>query len=145
MDSDFRVDIGEIFKSLDTADVVSMYFPLIGKTLLVDRRRDALDGPMVKVVPMASSVEDRFKSLRKLRPGLPVPQTIAVIPWPKYVASLRRLGIWEHIERSFQEEGQSHVLESCARAYEELSSLERAELRRALNGEQYRSLWESGQ
>ncbi len=145
MDSDFRVDIGEIFKSLDTADVVSLYFPLIGKTLLVDRRRDALEGPMVKVVPMADSVEDRFKSLKRLRPGLPVPQTIAVIPWPKYVASLRRLGIWEHIVQSFQREGQSHVLESCARAFEELSSLERAELHRALSGEQYRTLWESAQ
>ena len=144
MDSDFSVDIGEIFKSLDTADVVSLYFPLLRKTLLLDRRRDSLDGPMVKVVPMAESIEDRFKSLKKMRPGLPVPQTIAVIPWPKYVASLRRLGVWEHVLEGFRKDGQFQALEACGHALDELIALEKAELTQALAASgRYRSLWES--
>ncbi|MBI4297290.1 MAG: hypothetical protein HY676_02025 [Chloroflexi bacterium] len=143
MDSDFRVDMGEIFKSLDAADVVAMYFPLLRKTLLLDRRRDPVEGPLVKVVPMAGSIEDRFRALKELRPGLPVPQSLAVIPWPKYVVSLRRLGIWDCILERFRREGQPQALDACAQAYKELSTLEWIEVRQAIAGQQYRSLWQS--
>lgn len=144
MDSDFRVDLDEIMNNLNTAQVVAIYFPILGKTLLLDRRIDPVEGPLVKVVPMAGSVEERFRSLRRLRPGLPIPKSIAIIPWPKYVASLRRLGIWDRIVERFCKDKQPQAVEACQGAYEEISRLEREELRDAIAGKRFHSLWERG-
>ena len=88
MDSDFRIDIGEVQRAIDVGDITALYFPLLRKTLLMDTRTTGVDGPMIKVVPMASSPEERFRDLVRMRPRLPKPESINIVPWPKYVASL---------------------------------------------------------
>ncbi len=94
MDSDFSVNIREIMRNIDSADVLTIYFPIIRRTLLVDTRADSAEGPLVRVVPMVNSVEERFRSLKKLRPQFPRPESITLVPWPKYVRSMESLGIW---------------------------------------------------
>ena len=68
MTEEFGVDLDEVFKVIDAADVLVVRFHLIDKRLLVDFRRNANTGPLVKVVPRAESVEDRFRSIKRLRP-----------------------------------------------------------------------------
>ena len=41
--------------------------------LLVDFRANANTGPLLKVVARAESVEDRFRSIKRLRPEFAVP------------------------------------------------------------------------
>src|SRR3989337_395317 len=101
MDSDFRIDIGEVKRAIDYGEIIALYFPLLRKTLLMDSRTTPVDGPMIRVVPMASSAEERFRELVRMRPRLPTPESINIIPWPKYVASLPRMGVWDHIVRRF--------------------------------------------
>ena len=103
MDSDFRIDIGEVQRAIDVGEITALYFPLLRKTLLMDTRTTGVDGPMIKVVPMASSPEERFRDLVRMRPRLPKPESINIVPWPKYVASLVRLEVWDHIVRRFLE------------------------------------------
>ena len=143
MDSDFRIDIGEVQRAIDVGEITALYFPLLRKTLLMDTRTTGVDGPMIKVVPMASSPEERFRDLVRMRPRLPKPESINIVPWPKYVASLVRLEVWDHIVRRFLEIGPPEIVKRCEECLEELKQMEREELRRAITGEKYETLWDA--
>src|SRR3970282_1144292 len=105
MDSDFRIDIGEVKRAIDYGEIIALYFPLLRKTLLMDSRTTPVDGPMIRVVPMASSAEERFRELVRMRPRLPKPESINIVPWPKYVGSLVRADVWDRIVRRYAEIG----------------------------------------
>jgi hypothetical protein len=141
MDSDFQIDISEVNRAIDAGELIALYFPLLRRTLLMDTRSNDLDGPLIKVVPMASSPEERFRTLRQLRPRFPRPDSITIIPWAKYVASLDRLGVWEHIVRRFAEAGDPALVRQCQTCFRELADAERTEIRRAIRGENYETLW----
>jgi len=143
MDSDFRIDISEVNRAIDLGDIVAMYFPLLRKTLLMDTRTTPLDGPMIKVVPMASSAEERFREIVRMRPRLPKPESINIIPWPKYVTSLASMGVWDHIVRRFLEIGPPEVVRQCEACLRELKGFEREEIRRAITGDNYETLWDA--
>ena len=143
MDSDFRIDIGEVRRAIDTGEIMALYFPLLRKTLLMDTRTTPVDAPMIKVVPMASSPEERFRELVRMRPRLPKPESISIIPWPKYVDSLVRLEVWDHIVRRFLEIGPPDVVRRCEDCLKELRKAEREEIRRAISGENYETLWDA--
>jgi len=142
MNSDFGMDIGEILRNVDSAEVLAIYFPVLRKTLLVDTRYDDVEGPLVKVVPMAGSVEERIRNLRRMRPRFDRPHTITVMPWPKYVGSLDRLGILNRLVQRFHHSGHSLAAEACQKAYLELMATERQELLHAITGEGYNAIWQ---
>ena len=98
---------------------------------------------MVKIVDMVATPEERFRSLRRLRPRFPKPESLTLIPWPKYVQSLVSLGMWEHVVARFVNLGFPDTVRECEACLEELTALEKEEIRRALSGENYKSLWES--
>jgi hypothetical protein len=133
--------VSEVNRNLDIAEVVALYFPLLRKTLLMDLRASDVDGPMIRVVPMANTPEERFQSLLKMRPRFGRPDSITIIPWPKYVTSLVELGIWEHILRRYADAGSPQMVRECDKAYAELAKLEREEVRRAIVGENYETIW----
>ncbi len=128
-------------KNIEVADVVALYFPLLRKTLLMDLRTSDVDGPMIRVVPMANTPEERFQSLRKMRPRFGRPDSITIIPWPKYVQSLVDLGIWERIIRRFSDTGSAASVRQAGRCLTELEQLEREEGHRAITGENYETIW----
>ncbi len=143
MDFDFQVDLKEMANSLDTADVVALYFPLLRKTLIIDARSSAVDAPMVKIVEMVGTAEERFRSLRRLRPRFPRPESLTLIPWPKYVSSLVGLGMWDHVVTRFINLGFPDTVRDCEASLETLTKLEKEEVDRALKGENYKSMWEA--
>ena len=141
LDSDYRIDVSEVNRNIDVADVIALYFPLLRKTLLMDLRTSDVDGPMIRVVPMANTPEERFQSLLKMRPRFGRPDSITIIPWPKYIASLVDLGIWERIVRRYAETGSAQTVRDCDKCHGELTKLEREEIRRAIVGENYETIW----
>ncbi len=143
MDSDFRIDIGEVCRAMDLGEIIALYFPLLRKTLLMDTRTNADDGPMIKVVPMASSPEERFRELIRMRPRFPKPESISIVPWPKYVHSLVDTGVWDRIVRRFLEIGPPQIVRDCEACLMELYAVEREEIRRAISGENYETLWDA--
>ena len=46
MDGDFRVNLEELLRKIDNAEVISIYFPLLRKTILVDTRF-TMEDPLV--------------------------------------------------------------------------------------------------
>ena len=80
---DYGLDLDEVSRVIDAADVLVVRFAILDKRLLIDARTNETDGPLIAVVPRAQSVEDRFKSLKKLRPLFPLPEKIMSFMWPR--------------------------------------------------------------
>ena len=70
MDNAFNLSSGKIIRALAEAEVMSIFFPRVGKALIVDTRHDADHGPVVLMDDMVGSAEERLQSVRRLRTGI---------------------------------------------------------------------------
>jgi hypothetical protein len=142
MDNDFFLDYDEIIKTVRNAEVITFRFVVVSQRLLIDNRHSEIDAPLVKLVPRASSVEERFRSLKQLRPRFRLPDKISAIWWPKFVGTLVDRGIWDAIVQRIEAAGFSEAARQSNDVLEELRDLERQEVRNAIVSEGYQSLWE---
>ncbi|HET7737674.1 MAG TPA: hypothetical protein VFK32_03785 [Tepidiformaceae bacterium] len=141
MDNDYSADLDEILSTLQTAEVVSVRFVVLGERLLLDFRTSDVDGPLVKVVPRVRSVQERYESLRKMRPRFDDPPRIISIFWPKFASSLESSGVKDAVLERVSESGHPDAVRRAAIAFEELVALERARQMDAVQGEGFRTLW----
>ena len=142
MDNEFHIDLDEVLRNIDSAEVMAIYFPMLRRTLLVDTRANETAGPMVRVVPMVNAIEERFRGLRRMRPGFPRPESITMVAWPRPVHSLKRTGALDRLLARFADSGHAAAIHDARHAYEELVALESQETVNAITGEGYQSLWE---
>jgi hypothetical protein len=141
MDNDFLLDYDEITKTIKSAEVITIRFVVVSERLLIDYRSSDADPPLVKLVERAATIEDRFRGLKKLRPRFRLPERINAIWWPKYVDRLVERGIWDAMVQRIVEAGFPEVERECDTVLEELRASERQEIRNALIGEGFQSLW----
>ena len=141
MEGNFLFEIDEVLRNVQEAEVMSIFFPSFRRALIIDTRSNTDDGPMVRLMPMASSPQDRVRSIRKLRPGFPRLQNLTLIPWQRYVDSLVNLGVWEKIVKRIEESGDPKATQACDAALNELRRLERQELVAAISGDNYQTIW----
>jgi hypothetical protein len=141
MDNEYRLDYGEILMTLRGAEVVLFRFVTVPDRLLVDFRTSATDGPMLKVVPRAKDAEDRFRSLKMLRPRFRLPAKISAVWWPRYIDRLVDDGIWDALMNRVTSTEAPAASGNAQGVLEELRKLERAELANAIGGDGYRTLW----
>ena len=144
MDNDFSIDIDEITKNLNDAEVVTLFFPLLRKTLLLDLRYGEEYEPIVTVMPMVNSPAERMETIQKLRPNLAKPEKIVFIPWPKYASSLVRLGLYDLIKQRLKRTGRSKPVSDLRAAIKTLEQTERDEIAAVIKGKGYRPIWQSG-
>ena len=143
MENDFGLDLQEILKVIDTAEVLVVRFVIIERRLLVDARHNQDEGPLIKLVPRASSIEERFRHLKQVRPRFPLPERIMSFMWPRHIALLEASGVWQRIVDRLGAPGHAGIAEECAAAYRELLTEERAQVMAAIRGDSgYQSLWE---
>lgn len=142
MDSDFVIDLPEILKNIQSAEVISLYFPLFRKVLLADFRHDDMEGPMVRVAPMVDSVDERIRALRRMRPRFGKPESVTLIPWPKYVDSVERLGVLQALVQRVVLLGYLDRAADFRTCMDELRAAEQRELLAAIKGEYYETLWQ---
>ncbi len=141
MDTEYHLDYDAILKTVRKADVVAFRFVTVPMRLLVDNRFSDVDPPMLKLVPPAGSAEERFKSLKKLRPRFRLPQKISAIWWPRYINGLVETGIWGAVTQRIVDNGFPAATGECDDLLRELLRLERLEMVNAIDGEGYRTLW----
>jgi hypothetical protein len=140
MDQDSHIDLDEVRRGIESAEVIALYFPYFRRTLLLDTRSTPVDPPLVRVTEMVRSADERVKALRRMRPRFPRPRAITLIPWPRFVSSAKETGVWQLlVDRLTAAGGAEVVLERC---YRELLREERGEFCRAVTGEGYQTLWE---
>jgi hypothetical protein len=141
MDEDFGLDIAETLVNIDKAEVLSVFFPTFRKALIIDTRSNADQGPLVKVMPMVASPQERVRAIRRMRPGFPRITNLTVVPWPRYVDSLVALGIWDKLIARLAAAGQQQAVADCQAALQELKKMEKDELASVVKGENYHTIW----
>ncbi len=140
---DYGLDLDEVARVIDAAEVLVVRFAILDKRLLVDARTSDTEGPLITVVSKASSVEERFKALKQMRPRLPLPDRIMSFMWPRQMETFRASGLWEKIEGRMVSLGGEQMLDACKAVFAELEKEEKAEVVAAIRGgETYQSLWE---
>ena len=55
-----------------------------------------------------------------MRPRFPHPESVTVIPWPRYVKSLKRVGLWDKIVQRMVATGSREIVGKCNQCYEKL-------------------------
>ena len=141
MDTEYHLDYDAILKTVRKADVIAFRFVTVPMRLLIDNRFSDADPPMLKLVPRAGSAEERFKSLKVLRPRFRLPQKISAIWWPRYINGLVECGIWDAITERIVDNGFPATATECDAILNDLRRMERVEMVDAIGGEGYRTLW----
>ena len=141
MEGNFLFDLDEVIRNIEGAEVLSVFFPALGRSLIVDTRREGAEGAFVKLAPMARSPQDRMRSIRRMRPNFPRPRNLTLVPWQRFVTSLASSGVWDSILDRVRESGDPAALAACEKALAELTELEREETAGAITGENYHTLW----
>jgi hypothetical protein len=141
MDGGLNADVEAVRRAIGDRDHALIRFEAVAHRLLVDFRSTSEIEPAVHVLPPVRSLRERIASIRRARPGLPVPTELQIVGWPLRVRSLERLGILETVRERLTAVGAHEALAQLAAAIEELEAAERDEYRRAITGEGYRTLW----
>jgi hypothetical protein len=141
---DLGVDLDEVFGVIDAADVLIVRFQIVTLRLLVDFRTSSVDGSFIKPVPRATSVEDRFRSVKVLRPRFPVPEKLMSFYWPRSVETMVAAGVWDRLRERVVSLGRDAIADECDAALEELRREERREVDHAIRGgKEYQTLWQA--
>jgi hypothetical protein len=143
MDADYGVDLDEIRRVVDEAEVFVVRFEGFDRRLLVDARSADGDPPMIRIVPRVSSAAERYRNLQELRPNMSLPEQITVFSWRRKPQTMRDAGIWERIESRLVSLGGPDLGRECDAVYNEFIVAERAEIAAAIRGgEGFETLWE---
>jgi len=143
MDSYFDLDREALAASIAGTDHLLFRFATVSPRVFVDFRSEGEVGPVVHVLPPAGSLVERLVSIREARPELPLPDRLMLIAAPARVRGLERMGALDAIRDRLA------GLDACDQrieldlACEPLQALEREEMRRAITGEGYRTVWTS--
>ena len=144
MTADYGIDLDEVRRVIDAADVLVVRFSITSRRLLVDARTSKDEGPMIKVVPQARSAEERFRSVKMLRPRFRVPDRILTFHWPRHARSMLESGVWDHLARRLVALGRSDTAAQCDAAFAEIVEEERlVELAAIRGSEGFQTLWEA--
>ena len=141
MDFGYGNGVDGVFKFISNADVMAVFFPKFGQSVVIDVRHKEGEPALVRVVPMARSIADRLRTIKRMRPALPRPQDIIAVPWVGYVEAMQTSGLWGKIIVRIEDSGYTDALEDADKAFEELVRMERRELAQLIMGEQYETLW----
>jgi len=142
MDNDYELNVDEIVQTVESAEVLTLRFVVLSQRLLIDTRFSSIDGPMLKLVPPVKTAEERFRSLKQLRPRFRIPEKICSVWWPKHIESLTTSGVWPAIARRIIDSGSPDAAQLCEDIFQEMLALEQEEIRNAILGKGYQALWE---
>jgi hypothetical protein len=143
MSDDYGVDLDEVHKVIEASDVLVVRFHIVQRRLLVDFRTKPGIGPYVAMVAPASSVEERFRAIKEVRPEFPLPERVMSFQWPRMIAVMVDSGVWQRIVDRATSLGGQEAAEACTTVLDRLLAEERAEVQRAIRGsEHYQTLWQ---
>lgn len=143
MSDEYGVDLDEVYKVIDAADVLVVRFHIVQKRLLIDFRTQPGVGPLIAMVDPASSVEERFRAIKELRPDFPLPERVMSFQWPRMIGVLLASGVWQRMVDRVGVAGGADAVDDCARVMDQLLAEERREVQNAIRGaDHYQTLWQ---
>ena len=142
MDGNYKHDLNLIFKHVTGSEVFAVFFPHLRKSLVVDMRPAGEDhAPFIKVLPLARSANERIRTLKRLRPGLPRATQLTAIPWVAYVGNLVSSGVWAKVFDRIKATNSPKSEAAALEAIEQLLQIERQEMAALIKGEEYETIW----
>ena len=141
----FGIDLDEVRRVIDAAEVLVVRFAVTDRRLLIDTRTNDEFGPLIKVVPPAANAEERFRTLKVMRPRFRVPERILTFEWPRHARALAEAGLWDHVARRLVALGWPDTAGQCDEAYRQIIEEERKVEVAAIRGsEGFQTLWPAG-
>lgn len=144
MDND-EAFMSQMLAAITESDVISIFFPLLRRALVVDVRRDADSPPTVRVMGQVNSMDERIASIERERPSLGKIRSILGVPWLKSVRDLEAAGVIDSLVRRLADAGVSPEAgrSQIRKAIDTLWGVERLAFVSLIRGEGYRTLWTS--
>jgi hypothetical protein len=137
------VDLEELRKVVENADVFAIGFRTFPQRLIVDARSTETEGTMMRVVEPVGTVEERFFWLGKERPSFGVPERFTFFVWPHSVRYFEESGLGQIIrERIYPLDIDGSVGHQVAESMHKLFTLERQSEFDAITGKNYHTLWQ---
>jgi hypothetical protein len=111
--------------------------------MVIDARGDEESRFMVKVMPQVNSMEERIRSIEKLRPQLGKVRSILGVPWMKSVRRLDEHGVTRMLADKLVSAGASYAEAETQvqAAADQLWRLEKMAFVRMIRGEGFNTLW----
>ena len=138
------IDLGEVKKAIEQADVFAVGFRLFAERLLVDTRHDERTPPLAQVVEPVDSVEQRFFWLGQHRPSLGMPERFIFFLWPHSIAFLRESSLAGAVVERIVNTGYEAAGSMCEAAFADLAERERKANLAAVRGENCFTIWPRG-
>lgn len=132
------VDLEELRKVVENADVFAIGFRTFPQRLIIDARSRDNQGTMVRVVEPVATVEERFFWLGKERPSFGVPERFTFFVWPHSLRYFEESGLGQIIRERVRPEADSQVAESMHRLF----ALEHQSTIDAVTGKNYHTIWQ---
>ena len=66
MEVGYGEEINEVFKYIKNSEVITVFFPKLGRSLVMDLRTTSDLGPMIKIMPMTNSISERIETIKNL-------------------------------------------------------------------------------
>ena len=143
MSEDFGIDLDEVRRVIEDAEVLIIRLETVGSRVLADFRSTPTAPPFISRVPRVSSVEERVKAIKELRPAFPYPEKLMSFAWPRRVTIIAESGLWDIVRARMEAIGGEAAGEAAARVHRELLDEERREVVAAvLGGEGMRTIWQ---
>lgn len=142
MDNSFELFHERIIDAIRSGEVVCLFFPRLGKTLILDLRQTPEVPPEIFLDDMVSSPRERLESLQALRPQFPLPDELRLAPWFGFVRSLRDTGVREALLERCEQTGHAMLPQQCRDALHALEQIETKLVRAIVRGEMSRTLWQ---
>ena len=141
MDGQHHIDLDGLRASLRSVEHLLLRFTTVAERLLLDFRTREDAGPGVALLPPVDSFAERVRTIERVRPGFPRPKRIHVVTWPLRVGSLERLGVLDAVRGRLAEMDAFEVIATLNETHERLLEIEREEIKRAIEGEGYHTIW----
>jgi hypothetical protein len=141
MDEQGTEFVDQVLMAVKGAEVLSIFFPRVGRSLILDTRRLGDEGPAVILDGMVESPEARLQSFQRLRPGLPLPAQLTLAPWPGAIRVFAEVGLQEAFIDRCRNEGGDEMANRATAHFAKLRRLEREALRSLVRGDGMYTIW----
>jgi hypothetical protein len=133
----------QLLAEMESADVLTIFFPLLRRTLVVDTRRSNTHGPTVALVPAVNSISERVGLIQRERPELGPVQAILSIPWIKSAEAFCEGEVFARTIACLAHAGvpKTEARQICLAAAAELRAAEYAMKIALVRGENCDTLW----
>jgi hypothetical protein len=135
--------LNQVLAGISEAEIVTIFFPLLRRALVIDTRHDDETGQMVRVMAQVGSMEERIGVIEGMRPRFGKIRSILGIPWIKSIHTLREQGVVEQLEKRLSDSGMPafRAESAVAEAVAELTRIEHRAYVSMIMGDGYQTLW----